>query len=281
MRPDSETRLMNPWDSDGNSTLILTETVGFSVRPGLNGVVRVRAIDNGSSVFGWSGGARWNRFSATLGVNAYRESKRLDLDASVSARFSNLLVFANRYGLYDTPVLIRRNVSVTELGATHLYRRAALTLASTSTLAAFSTGNQRVAVSLDLGRAIALGDLTLTPGATTSVSAFLKNDPTGGFFAPKWWSVTTARIQSVYAPASTAFYAGVNAQSGVQMIAPYGAERIGPDLSYAVDVNVGYAPSQDLQIEAGYLYSTLVNATTQATGSYWAQRLGLRVFLRF
>jgi tetratricopeptide (TPR) repeat protein len=31
MRPDSETRLMNPWDSDGNSTLILTETVGFSV----------------------------------------------------------------------------------------------------------------------------------------------------------------------------------------------------------------------------------------------------------
>jgi len=281
MRPDSETRIMNPWDSDGNTTWMVTETVGFSVRPGLNGFVRFRAVDNGTSVFGWTGGARWNRFSASLGLNAYRQAKRLDLDASVSARFSDVIVFANRYGLYDTPLLIERAVSVTELGATHLVRRDALILASTSTLAAYSTGNRRLSASIDLGRAFALGDLTLTPGATTSMSAFLKNDPTGGFFAPKWWSVTTGRLQTVYTPAASAFFVSLNAQSGVQMIAPYDAERIGPDLSYAVDANVGYAPSQDLQIEAGYMYSTLVNATTQATGSYWAQRLALRIFLRF
>jgi tetratricopeptide (TPR) repeat protein len=281
MRTESETRVMNPWDSDGNSTWMVTETVGFSIRPGFNGFVRVRAVDNGSSVFGWTGGARWNRFSASLGLNAYRQAKRLDLDASVSARFSNLLIFANRYGLYDTPVLIERAVSVTELGASHLMRRGTLALASTSTLAAYSTGNQRVSASVDLGKALALGDITLTPGATTSMSAFLKNDPTGGFFAPKWWSVTTARLQSVYAPASSPIFLSLNAQSGVQLIAPYDAERIGPDLSYAIDASVGYAPDQDVQIEAGYLYSTLVNATTQAGGSYWAQRLSLRVFLRF
>jgi tetratricopeptide (TPR) repeat protein len=281
MRPDSETRIMNPWDSDGNTTWMVTETAGFSLRPGLSGFVRVRAVDNGSTVFGWTGGARWNRFSASLGLNAYRQAERLNLDASVSARFSDLLLFANRYGLYDTPVLIRRAVTVNELGAAHLVRRGPLALASTSTLAAYSTGNQRVSASVDLGRAIALGDLTLTPGAATSMSAFLKNDPTGGFFAPKWWSVSTAKLQTVYAPASSPFFLSVHAQSGVQIIAPYDAERIGPDLSYAIDASAGYAPSQDLQIEAGYLYSTLVNATTQAGGSYWAQRLSLRIYLRF
>lgn len=281
MRPDSETRIIAPWDSDGNSTLILTETVGFSLRPGWTGIVRFRAVDNGSSVFGWSGGTRWNRYSASLGVNAYRQAKRLDLDASVSARFSSLIVFANRYGLFDTQTLIDRSISVTEAGATHLYRRATLTLATTSTLAAYSSGNRRVSASLDLGQAFALGDLTLTPGLTASYSSFLKNDPTGGFFAPKWWSVNTAKLQSVYSPASSPFQLSLAAQAGLQAIAPYDAVRIGPDLSYAIDASVGYAPSQDLQIEAGYMISTLVNATSQGGGSYRAQRLGLRAFIRF
>lgn len=281
MRPDSETRIQAPWDSDGNSALILTETVGFSVRPGWTGTLRFRAVDNGTSVFGWSGGTRWNRYAASLGVNAYRQAKRLDLDASLSARFSSLVVFANRYGLFDTQTLIDRSVSVTEAGATHLYRRAALTLASTSTLAAYSTGNQRVSASLDLGQAFALGDLTLTPGVTASFSSFLKNDPTGGFFAPKWWSVNTAKLQSVYSPASFPVQASLAVQVGAQTIAPYDAVRIGPDLSYAIDASVGYAPSQDLQIEAGYMISTLVNTTSQGGGSYRAQRLGLRAYIRF
>jgi len=281
MRPDSETRIQSPWDSDGNSTLIVTETVGFSLRPGLTNTIRFRAVDTGTSVFGLTGGAKWNRYSASLGVNAYRQAKRLDLDASISARFTSIIVFANRYGLFDTQALIDRSISVTEVGATHLYRRATHTLASTSTLAAYSSGNQRVSASLDYGKAIALGDLTLTPGATSSFSSFLKNDPTGGFFAPKWWSVNTAKLSSVYSPASSAFNMSMSAQAGMQTIAPYNAERIGPDFSYAIDLSVGFVPSQDLQIEAGYMYSTLVNATSQGGGAYWAQRLSLRAFLRF
>jgi opacity protein-like surface antigen len=57
-------------------------------------------------------------------------------------------------------------------------------------------------------------------------------------------------------------------------IAPHNAERIGPDFSYAIDLGVGFAPSQELQIEAGYMYSTLVNATSQGGGAYlphWRQ----------
>lgn len=281
MRPDSETRFQAPWDSDGNSALILTETVGFTVRPGLSGVVRFRAVDNGSTVFGWSAGARWNRYSASLGVNAYRQAARLDLDASLSARFTSFVVFANRYGLFDTRTLIDRSVSVTELGATHLYRRGTQSLASTSTLAAYSTGNRRVSASLDYGKSHAFGDVTLTPGATTTFSSFLNNDPTGGFFAPKWWSVNTAKLTSVYSPAFSAFHASLTAHLGVQTIAPYGAERIGPDLSYALDASIGYSPSQDLQIETGYLFSTLINTTSQGGTSYWAQRLGVRLFIRF
>jgi hypothetical protein len=73
----------------------------------------------------------------------------------------------------------------------------------------------------------------------------------------------------------------MSAQAGMQTIAPYNAERIGPDFSYAIDLSVGFVPSQDLQIEAGYMYSTLVNATSQGGGAYWAQRLSLRAFLRF
>lgn len=281
MRPESETRIQSPWDSDGNSTLILTETVGFSVRPGWSGSLRFRAVDNGTSVFGLTGGTRWNRYSAALGVNAYRQAKRLDLDASFSATFTSLIVFANRYGLFDTQTLIDRSISVTELGATHLYRRATHTLASTSTLAAYSSGNRRVNVSLDYGKAIALGDLTLTPGVAASVSSFLKNDPTGGFFAPKWWSVNTAKLSSIYRPASSAFNASLSVQAGAQTIAPYDAARIGPEFSYALDASVGYTPSQDLQIDAGYLYSTLVNTTSQGGGAFWAQRLSLRAYLRF
>lgn len=281
MRTESEFRVLTPWDSDGNSTWILSEQVEFSLRPGVRSLVRFRAVDNGSAVFGGSGGIRWNRYSASLGLNAYRQAARFDIDASVSARFANTTVFGNRYGLFDTPTLIARSVSVTELGAAHLYRRGTITLATTSTLASYSTGNQRAALSVDLIRALPFGDFTVSPGATLAASGFLKNDPTGGFFAPKWWSVNTANLTTVYSPAASAFQLSLSTHAGVQSIAPYDAERIGPDFSYALDARASYVPSQDLQIDAGYMVSTLVGSTTQASDSYRAQRLGLRLFIRF
>ncbi len=281
MRPESETQWMMPWDSEGNRGWVVSESVGFALRPGLGAFVKLRAVDNGASVFSWTGGARWSRYSASLGANAYRQTRRIDLEFSGSARFANSVIFANRYGLFDSQALIDRNVSITEIGGIHLYRRATQTLTSTSTFAAYSTGNQRIAVSLDYDKSFVLGEVTFRPGAVTSVSSFLKNDPTGGFFAPKWWNVSALKAATNYRPATSRFHASLTAQLGAQTIAPYGAERIGPDLSYSFDLSAGYTPSQDLQIVAGYLYSTLLNTTSQANDSYWAQRLGIRVFIRF
>ncbi len=288
MKPESITSIIMPWDSDENRANLFSERLQFGWRPDVTAQMRFTAVNSLSGRFNTDeqayamlGGAQYQRYTALIGGTYYPSSSKMDLSYSMSARFTDIIFYSNRYGLFDTPSLIARHVSLTELGATHLLLRGAHTLVSTATLATISIGNQTATASLDYSWSRQSGDFTLTPGAASRFTTFLKDDPTGGIFAPKWWNTTTAKLISAYRPASSRFFAESTANLGLQTVAPYGAPISGPELSYAVDLRVGYAANQDLLIEAGYLYSTLLNTTTQAADQYWVQRLGITVTARF
>lgn len=288
MTPESITSIVMPWDSDQNRSFVFNERVMFGLRPEVTAQVRLTAVKSQNDLFNTNeqayvmmGGAQYQRYTALIGGTYYPGSSSVDVSYTMSARFTDIIVYSNRYGLFDTPSLIARKVSLTELGATHLFLRGAHTLVSTTSLAAISTGNQTAAASLDYSWSRQSGDISLTPGAATRFTTFLKDDPTGGIFAPKWWNTTTAKLHAAYRPASSRFFAESIVNLGLQTVAPYDAPISGPELSYAIELRVGYAANQDLLVEAGYLYSTLLNTTTQAADQYWVQRLGLTITARF
>ncbi len=288
MKPESITSIVMPWDSDENRAYLFSERIRFGWRPDVTAQVRFTAVNSLSDRFNTDeqayvmmGGAQYQRYTVLIGGTYYPGSSSLDFSYAMSARFANVIIYSNRYGFFDTPGLIARNVSLTELGASHLLLRGAHTLVSNASLAAISTGNQTAAASLDYSWSRQSGDITLTPGAASRFTTFLKDDPTGGIFAPKWWNTTTARLIAAYRPASSRFFAESTANLGLQTVAPYDAPISGPELSYAIELRVGYAANQDLLIEAGYMYSTLLSTTTQSADQYWVQRLGLTVTARF
>lgn len=288
MKPESVSSVSYPWDSEENRSYLVGERLSFGWRPDVTAQFRLTAVNSLSDVlntdeqaFGMLGGAQFQRYTALIGGTYYLGRSNMQLSYSMSARFANLLVYSNRYGLFDTPGLISRSVSLTELGATHLLHRGAHTLTSTASLATISTGNQTAAASLDYAWSRQAGDFTLTPGATSRFTTFLKDDPTGGIFAPKWWNSTTAKMNAAFRPASSRFFAESTVNLGMQFVAPYGTPISGPDLSYAIELRVGYAANQDLLFEAGYLYSTLLSTTTQTADHYWVQRIGLTITARF
>jgi tetratricopeptide (TPR) repeat protein len=299
MAPVLESFYVRPWDSDRTYLHILGQRLQFGILPGLMGTFSWTYIDTENKNSG-VGAESWNtNFGVTyihnrnwlyrggIGFSSYPNST-LGIGTNASIQYShkrsiNNISF-NRYGLNEAPGLILNRIFANII---KLNSRLALDLHEFEVepeVMFLSDDNYRLGFLATYRYKIEKGPFSIQPGARYRIQGFERTVLGQGYFSPKVsnWLAVTGDIN--WMSENNRYYATTNAEVGLQRITLHGQNPNDPSMSYSFNLLAGTQFNEKFHAEAGYLYSNLLNISSQAsTGieNYWYQMWQIRVRIFF